>query len=90
MVGQSSIAAGPQVGPDLGLDHLQAVPVDRGMLPVPRMDPAVRAGPCTPHGLNQVGLRDPVDDPALVPPGQVSAPGQDLALPGLASAVRAA
>ena len=90
MVGRSLIAAGPQVGLDLGLDHLQAVLVDRGMHPGPRMHPAVHVGPCTPHGLNQVGLRDPVDDPALVPPGQASAPGQDLALPGLASAVQAA
>jgi hypothetical protein len=73
-------AAGPAV--------VQVAPAaDRGTRPVQGTDPAVRAGPCTPPGLNPVELPVPADVLVSAPRGPVSALAQDLAHPGPAPVV---
>jgi hypothetical protein len=58
---------------------------DRVTNPVPKRDPAVRAGPCTPRVPNPVALLAPADGPDSALHGLVSVPALDLAHPGLES-----
>ncbi len=62
---------------------------DRGINPVPKMDPAARAGPCTPRGPNPVALPALADGPDSAPRGQVLGLAPDLAHPGLAPVAQA-
>jgi hypothetical protein len=67
---------------------VQADPAaDRGTHPGHKMDPAVRAGPCTPRVPNPVELPAPADGLVSAPRGPDSAPGLDLARPALESVV---
>ncbi len=67
---------------------VQADPAaDPGTRPVHKMDPAVRAGPCTPRVPNPGERPAPADGPASALRGPVSAPALDLARPGLESVV---
>jgi hypothetical protein len=67
---------------------VQADPAaDRGTHPVHKMDPAVRAGPCTPRVPNPVELPAPAGGLVSAPRGPVSVPALALARPGLESVV---
>ena len=56
---------------------------DRDIHPVPKMAPAVLAGPCIPHGLSPAALLEPADGLDSAHHGLVSVPVLDLAHPGL-------
>jgi hypothetical protein len=84
---RSSIAAAPAVDREAADQE----PVDQDLAPVrSRMDPAVRAGPCTQRGLSPVELPAPADGLVLAPPGPDSVPGPDLARPALVSVAQVA
>jgi hypothetical protein len=69
---------------------LAVVQVDRvaGISPVPKMALAVRAGPCTPRGLNPVALPAPAGGPVSAHQGLVLVLVLDLAHPGPAPAAQ--
>jgi hypothetical protein len=67
---------------------VQAAPAaDPGTHPGHKMDPAVRAGPCTPRVPNPAELPAPADGLVSAPRGPDSAPVLVLARPGLESVV---
>ena len=63
---------------------------DPGTHPGHKMDPAVRAGPCTPRVPNPAALLAPADGLDSAPHGPVSVPALDLAHPGLGPGAPAA
>ncbi len=63
---------------------------DRGTHPAHKMDPAVRAGPCTLRVPNLVELPDPADVLVSAPRGPALVPALVLVRPGLVPAVQVA